>query len=361
MDRVKPEYDRMDVNSAGRKIAAGQGDDGAYSVFNNWRACHGYPLNTFQANLRGKIKRLKINNTIVSQRIKREESIVEKLKRSPDMKLSQMQDIGGLRAVVSTAGEVSKLMDQFRNDRAAHKLAKINDYINAPKDSGYRSTHLVFKYINKKVPQYDDLKIEIQLRTRLQHYWANAVETVGTYLKHSLKASQGPDEWLDFFSICGEIFARKEKTTSHVKYLYCSNDEMLKLCRKKMDELNAVSILDSFSAVTKYLTGKDGNSKGESAKSKTTHLVYLDTINQEVVVSSFSRKDSERANIEYAEIEKRIREGEKAQVVLVSIDSVNALKRAYPSYFLDAQGFLRELRNIRNAAMAKDKYFPWEK
>ncbi len=45
------------------------------------------------------------------------------------------------------------------------------------------------------------LLIELQLRTRLQHEWATAVETMGTFLQSSLKSSQGPEEWLDFFSL----------------------------------------------------------------------------------------------------------------------------------------------------------------
>ena len=57
-----------------------------------------------------------------------------------------MQDIGGLRAVVSTVGEVLKLKGSFFDDRSKHKLNNAKDYIEKPKESGYRSTHLIFKY-----------------------------------------------------------------------------------------------------------------------------------------------------------------------------------------------------------------------
>ncbi len=361
MDWAKPEYDRARVNAAGRKIAAGQGDDDAYQVFNNWRACHSYPLNTFQANLRGKIKRLGIKDVIVSQRIKREASIVGKLKREDAMKLSQMQDIGGLRAVVSTVGEVAKLKDMFLGDKAKHEISKINDYINTPKKSGYRSTHLVFKYSNKKVPQYDDLKIELQLRTRRQHYWANAVETMGTYLRHSLKSSQGPDEWLEFFSLCGEIFARKERTASLEKYITYSNDETLKLFRKMMEELKAVPVLGRLSSVTMCSTEKWRNGRIQTNTKKKLHLIYLNMEHQQTTVevkSYFHNKESSQANADYAEVEKQIREsGDRGQAVLVNIDSVKDLRKAYPSCFLDAQGFLQEINRIRNAAMGNSKYF----
>lgn len=38
-----------------------------------------------------------------------------------------------------------------------------------------------FKSKSSSYSQYNGMLIEIQLRTRLQHYWATAVETVGIF------------------------------------------------------------------------------------------------------------------------------------------------------------------------------------
>lgn len=65
----------------------------AIDVVNNWRSSHGYPLNTFQMNLR-KSARVLDPEADVAQRTKRLHSIATKLDRFPDMKLSQMQDVG---------------------------------------------------------------------------------------------------------------------------------------------------------------------------------------------------------------------------------------------------------------------------
>jgi hypothetical protein len=40
---------------------------------------------------------------------------------------------------------------------------------------------------------YNDLKIEMQLRSQYQHAWATAVETVGTFIGQALKSSIGPE------------------------------------------------------------------------------------------------------------------------------------------------------------------------
>ena len=80
-----------------------------------------------------------------------------------------------------------------------HELHTSRDYIQHPKPSGYRSIHLVYKYKNPISPEYNGLFVELQIRTRLQLAWATAVETMGTYLGHALKSSEGPERWLDFF------------------------------------------------------------------------------------------------------------------------------------------------------------------
>jgi ppGpp synthetase/RelA/SpoT-type nucleotidyltranferase len=76
----------------------------------------------------------------------------------------------------------------------------VDDYILSPKNSGYRSVHLLYKYnSDKKAPSiYNGLFIEVKIRSRLQHAWATAVETVVTFLQQALKSSQGEEEWLRF-------------------------------------------------------------------------------------------------------------------------------------------------------------------
>jgi (p)ppGpp synthase/HD superfamily hydrolase len=98
----KPEYSRMDVNKAGEILINANSDqeyDWALAVINNWRTSHNFPLNTFQRRLRDVAK--KINpESLIAQRIKRFASIKLKLELQPNMKMSQMQDLGGCRAIL---------------------------------------------------------------------------------------------------------------------------------------------------------------------------------------------------------------------------------------------------------------------
>ena len=100
-----------------------------FAIMNNWRTSHHFPLNTFQVRLRRMAGDIDDKSLIV-QRIKRFSSIKSKLLREPKMKLSQMQDIGGCRAVVESIAYVDRLvLDSFKNSELKHKLLSEKDYI----------------------------------------------------------------------------------------------------------------------------------------------------------------------------------------------------------------------------------------
>jgi hypothetical protein len=61
MSFVVPKYSKNQINHAGKILANQSGDSDkdwvfADRVLANWRAAHGYPINTFQATLRNRLK-----------------------------------------------------------------------------------------------------------------------------------------------------------------------------------------------------------------------------------------------------------------------------------------------------------------
>ena len=48
----------------------------------------------------------------------------------------------------------------------------------------------------------------------------------------------------------------------------------------------------------------------------------------------------------YAEVEKQAQSGEPVEAVLVSAGSVDALRKAYPNYFLDTHEFILQIERI---------------
>ncbi len=342
-----PTFSKKQVSKAGKILAHDQiYDDNliwAIDVVDNWRACHGYPINTFQATLRTKLKLID-KNAIVAQRLKRIFSIVTKLRRFDRMKLARMQDIGGLRAVVANMHKVRQLEDSYKKSRFSHDLVTFTDYIEHPKSSGYRGIHLVYRYKNNQAPKYNGLLIELQFRTKLQHAWATAVETMGTFLNHALKSSEGPEPWLEFFSLTGSAFAHLEKTNPVPGYEHLSSQETFQKVVSQSQTLKIKERLTAFSVAAKEITIE--------SRQGSYHLVVLDPQKMTVKIKSYSASNLGIAGQEYTDIEKKITEGLPVQAVLVSAGNIRNLRKAYPNYFLDTHNFITQLKKIEKKSVS---------
>jgi ppGpp synthetase/RelA/SpoT-type nucleotidyltranferase len=154
---------------------------GALEVINNWRAAHAFPLNSLYMTMRRRAKKVD-NHAINAQRLKRFESICRKLIRFENMQASQMQDVGGCRTIVTNMKQLNLLRDQYISNPVRHEVRRPTDYVLNPKTDGYRGIHFMYRFVgNGSSEPWDKLRIEIQLRTKLQHAWSTAVETVDTF------------------------------------------------------------------------------------------------------------------------------------------------------------------------------------
>ena len=341
-----PEYSKEQVNSAANLILdefyappdkfvmrnENELDD-AFDVVNNWRACHGFPLNTFQMNLRRASRRFDFN-PLVAQRTKRLSSVFHKLDRFRTMKLTQMQDIGGCRAVLNDVGAVEKLSDYYRNEsQIKHKFLTCDDYVESPKGSGYRGVHLVYRYYSDKKKVYNDLKIEIQLRSLYQHAWATAVETVGTFVREALKSSWGPENWLRFFALMGSAIAFRENRPL-VPGTPTERAVLAEELKHYVATLNVTQRLQAYGSALRKV-------QQDTSQHDHLYLLKLDPLANQLTVTGYSFGDLSKAQREYAEAEKEVRDNPGRDAVLVSVDSLASLQRAYPNYFADTDIFLQ--------------------
>ncbi|MFA5260915.1 MAG: RelA/SpoT domain-containing protein [Candidatus Omnitrophota bacterium] len=314
----------------------------AIDLANQWRACHAYPINTFNATLRSKLKDYE-NDPIVAQRLKRMPTIIDKLKRYPNMQLTTMQDIGGLRAVLNNKTDVYQLANSYvNNDNFPHELIDRKDYIKNPRDEdGYRSIHLIYKYKNNRNPAYDGLRIELQIRTKLQHTWATAVETMGTFLGQALKSRQGDKEWLDFFALTSSAFAHKERSSLIPRFSHLTKKETYSAVTDAEYRIGALEKMRAFSVAVNEIVKK--------GRGWSYHLIILNSLEQTVQIKQYNRESIELAMNDYALAEKEATAGKKIEPVLVSAGSIENLRRAYPNYFLDISGFQKIVSDIREA------------
>lgn len=103
MEKINPLDSKKQVARAGETLRDSTSSIAdrnlSNKILSNWRAIHSYLINAFQATLRDTLRIIDSN------------SIIAKLKRFEGIKLSRMQDIGGLRAVVKFFKKVYVLRD----------------------------------------------------------------------------------------------------------------------------------------------------------------------------------------------------------------------------------------------------------
>lgn len=332
-------YSKARVDAAGKMLARSKVEpddlDLALDVLANWRAAHSFALNTVQTGLRKRAGQC-CDEPLIAQRLKRAHSIVAKLNRFPEMKLSRMQDLGGCRAVVDGIGQVEKLKKAYEKQRTTViVLTKPpTDYIAHPKDSGYRGVHLIVRFDGSgKSHDHAGRLVEIQLRTKLQHAWATAVETVDAVLGQSLKASQGSEDWKRFFVLASNAFAEAEDSPS-VPGLEDGPAAESEL-RRLYSSLKVSTVLGAYRKVMQVF-------QQQGWKNAHYFLLHLDPAERRLEVTGFKPTELLQATERYSLLEQSA-DAKNSQTVLVAADSLKALKRAYPNYYLDTEEFLAAL------------------
>lgn len=174
---------KSQVKKAGstiRKCMRGDLDDKAafqhaIEVMDAWRRSHYQPLVTANNGLRSMARTVSVPAE-VTQRLKRRQTILDKLKREPTLDLSRMQDFGGCRAVVNDMAELRRLEARLVKNR---KPVGYADYTVTPRSSGYRGVHVIV--------EYQERLVEVQLRTNWMHEWALSAEYYSGLLGENLK------------------------------------------------------------------------------------------------------------------------------------------------------------------------------
>jgi hypothetical protein len=354
--RHKLQYSRTKVDSAGKTLIRCNDSetlpDDSLAALNDWRNFHTYPLNSITVVLKGKARRIQ-SDALIVERLKRSRSVLAKLVREPSMRLTQMQDIGGCRAVMRSVDDVYRLKESYLNGKGKYEIVHIDDYIRAPKYSGYRSIHLILRYNSIKYPEYNKVLLEIQMRTNVQHAWATAVETVGAVIGQALKSSEGEDRWLKYFqnaSLALEYIERPLFTTIIPKSLGDIARQLASLDK----ELNISEKLNSYRDALKATENKTLPRRGY-------FLLLLLPAQRELKITYFPIKKSEEAYRAYEEAERilprqfglsqpslfpELDNYDGAQAVLVGAESFNSLRQCYPNYYLDTDFFLKTINGF---------------
>ena len=117
----------------------------------------------------------------VEGRVKTIFSILEKCQKkgiSIDDVTEKIEDIAGIRIICQFLEDIGHVVELLRK-RSDIEIKTEKDYVSVPKDSGYRSYHMIVWYTVETMDGPKRIMVEIQIRTMAMNFWAT--------IEHSLQ------------------------------------------------------------------------------------------------------------------------------------------------------------------------------
>lgn len=284
-----------------------------------------------------------IKDKTIAQRLKRLPTILDKIQRYPEMNLSRMQDVAGVRVIVKDIRAINDILKKL----PTQDFRTCKDYIANPKSTGYRGQHLIF--------ERDKMLVEIQLRTRLQHLWATSVETMDMYLGTSLKTSVAGDTyWQQFFALVASAFACLEEQPVLPQHQKMNISEICKSLFRVADRYNLLEKIQTCALATVTV---------EHAKRLNAYyaVISLNLVTRSAVIEYYRENEYAKAVKSYELFE---RDSIHKNNVLVAVNNIKKLQTAYPNYFMDLREFVDKIKvmlaiyskNMQNVNMSNREF-----
>ena len=162
----------------------------------------------------------------IKTRIKTPESIVKKLKRygyetSIENMVRYINDIAGVRLICSFTSDIYRLAEMIGN-QSDLKVLSIKDYIKNPKESGYKSYHMLVSVPIFLSDSVVDTKVEIQIRTIAMDFWASLEHKI--YYKFE---GDGPENLQQELKACADMVDMLDAK------MYSLNERILEVSREQ--------------------------------------------------------------------------------------------------------------------------------
>lgn len=314
-------------------------------LVDQWRAAHGYVINTFQIFFKRRIE--KVDYVIeFAQRLKRRSTVIDKItRRHPDGRplmsdVTSMQDFAGCRLIFDSLEELNRFRDYVHSSKSMeHVIHKLRhdvskyDYINQPKSSGYRGIHDVYAHYprahrrgSKESEPWHGLLVEVQYRTRVQHAWATALEISDIVDGQKTKFDLEDTDRVRFFALASEILARHHEGIRNAMVEVETED----LCREFSNLEKKLGILQRLHAL------KASGGFDKIKRHNVLNIFKDDRGNPALEILTFS---SPADAIEKAsELESS---PDSLNAVYVRADNPSQVRSAYRNYFNDPVDFVR--------------------
>ncbi|HAU80469.1 MAG TPA: (p)ppGpp synthetase [Stenotrophomonas sp.] len=324
------ELSKAKIDKAGRALATGKYKDEIDviemdDIFDSYRGAHLQPLSETTVELQHLLSNYGASYYI-AQRLKRKPQIARKLNRLT-VRLSQLQDIGGCRIIVQTNDEVDALK-RFLEEQVAKQdvfaIKRFTDYREKGRDvTGYRALHVLL--------ERNGVNLELQIRSRVQHYWAESIERTSVIYGHHLKEGEGHAKVLEYFKCLSDAFYEHEAGREPPLELRIRIDELRSVCEEIITKADTHKVFDSFvnEDIIKTLTEKERKNAGGL---NNWILVFDWNAGAFVSWDIVSRLPSDAVK-SYSEYERNFPASKGYEVVLVGSSEVATVRQTHSHYF----------------------------
>lgn len=318
------------IDRAGRILASLQGELTeealeAEEYFDEYRKTHLQPLSETTLELQNWLTNYG-DRYYVAQRLKRKPQILRKLQRL-SVRLTQLQDIGGCRIIVGDNRSVERLLD-FISEKLVNQteinLVRRTDYREMGRDdSGYRAVHLILENAGRS--------LELQIRSSVQHYWAESIERTSVIYGRHLKEQDGDPIVINYFKQLSDIFfeieAGREPSTASKLAL----DRLRGSAEKIISVSDTKNVLQSF--VNEDVVRTLVETEGRNPSGINNWIIVFDWNLGSFVTWDKVSKNPDDAVASYIDYERQYPADSNFEVVMIGSSDVATVRQTHSHYF----------------------------
>jgi len=304
--------------------------EAADKIFDEFRQAHLQPLTSTTIAIQNWFRADNASYIIV-QRLKRKPQILKKLRRL-NTRLTQLQDIGGLRIIVDQNSDVDRLIEYITDKLKRQTSIVIKRTVDYRKkgrdDSGYRAAHIIM--------EKDGVSLELQIRSRIQHYWAELIERTSVIYGYVIKELEGDDRVIKYFKELSNLFYLIETGQQP------DVSQKIDIERRRIEAESVINESDTRNILSGYIN--EGLVKTLQDKerrignSNFNNWVFIFNWNQGIFVDwTIVSLDPNEAIKSYVEYENKYPADKGFEVVLVGTSSVANVRETHSHYFGLAQ------------------------
>jgi ppGpp synthetase/RelA/SpoT-type nucleotidyltranferase len=335
MDYSKSKIDRSGLALSKNEYRSDEEYIELEDIFDDYRKRHLEPLSETTMEIQSWLSGYD-TTYYIAQRLKRKPQIIRKLQRLK-VRLSQLQDIGGSRIIVQHNHDIDKLIKYLNEQISTRKHLKITrttDYREKGRDdTGYRAVHLLI--------ERDNLSLELQIRSRVQHYWSESIERTSVIYGHYLKEGDGDPIIIEYFKALSNAFYEIESGRK------INPGEKLTLEQKRINSEELIrsskfgQSFDSFvnEGIVKTLVEKEKR----VGKGLNNWIFVFDWNSGAFIQWDMISKNPSDAIAAYVRYEKQYPSDQGFEVVLVGSSEVATVRQTHSHYFgIDSNSVILE-------------------